>query len=409
LESRPTEPAGPGVNHEFDSKRIAWTAVALGAVSPFFVLYAQEAREYALWSALIVYSNAALLSALRLTKDGKELSRCAGPWALYSVFTLLAFYTSFSTLTMVLAQIAFLIVHERGRVASRTGALSIGALLACALLFLPWALALYRHYEAFQISMRWSKEIVIPNSSLLRILAMNASRSVVDFWPELDNPTAWVATVLTVSLMASALYYLARHARPQASILILLLVAVPIGFLLIPDLLFGGIRSVSARYFTPSWIAIELALAFLLSSEKGPLPKAIRDTILAAVLCLGLASCWSNARQDAVWTMGTSYSLPKVARIINQSPAPLVIGNNELHHPGNLMALSNMLDQDAKMQFLTIEMEADYELPRHPDIYLYSPIPPFRDQLRDREGVNVRLLHEDLHLSLWVVEWPDRR
>src|SRR5207248_4961479 len=50
----------------FGCSRTAWMAVALLAVSPFHVLYAQEAREYSLWTVAILLSSAALLRAARL-------------------------------------------------------------------------------------------------------------------------------------------------------------------------------------------------------------------------------------------------------------------------------------------------------------------------------------------------------
>jgi len=41
-----------------------WIAIALIAVSPFHILYAQEAREYSLWTVTIALSSAALYTQL---------------------------------------------------------------------------------------------------------------------------------------------------------------------------------------------------------------------------------------------------------------------------------------------------------------------------------------------------------
>ena len=43
--------------------------------------------------------------------------------------------------------------------------------------------------------MRWSKDIVIPRASLLRLLALNLSRPVIDFWADLHSPAAWVGVL----------------------------------------------------------------------------------------------------------------------------------------------------------------------------------------------------------------------
>ncbi len=45
----------------FGDPRVSWMAVLLAATSPLFLLYAQEARQYALWCLLTALSGAALL------------------------------------------------------------------------------------------------------------------------------------------------------------------------------------------------------------------------------------------------------------------------------------------------------------------------------------------------------------
>ncbi|MEG4330199.1 hypothetical protein Q5688_33505, partial [Microcoleus sp. herbarium5] len=64
------------------------------AVSPLHVLYAQEARPYSLWSALILLSCASLLRALRLQN---KLS-----WSIYAVANIMGFYTHFFSLLVAL-------------------------------------------------------------------------------------------------------------------------------------------------------------------------------------------------------------------------------------------------------------------------------------------------------------------
>ncbi len=322
------------------------------------------------------------------------------PWALYAALTLVALYTSFTTVGMLLAHGLFVLLDQRRP--TRTVFGFGAAMIASGLLFLPWALALVRHFEAFQASMRWSKEIVIPNSSLLRIQMFNASRTVADFWPELETALAWLVTAVTVTALGLAVAHVTRHGPARARGMLLLLIAVPIGLMLGPDLLFGGIRSVSARYMTPSWIAIELALAWFVS--RAGADERVRQGLLAVLLAAGIASCWSNAGRDAVWTKGTSSGLPRVAELVNAEPSPLVIGDNELHHPGNLLALSNLLGPTARMQFLTIEMEDAYVLPEGPGgVFLFSPIPPFRDRLDALPGIRVTKVYEDLYVQLWQI------
>ncbi len=388
----------------FRSARVAWTSVALAALSPLLILYAQEAREYALWTALLLYSSAALMRAIRLTEDGAPTRALVRAWAGYGLATLLGLYTSFSTLSVIAAQVVFLIVRERARL-SRVALAGAATLAGTALLFLPWVLNLLRHYDAFAISMKWSRTIVIPTLELLRILAVNASRITIDLWYEPHHPVAWLAVAISLIAMVWALVVATRRGQRNATLLLLALVVVPIGLLLVPDLVFGGIRSVSARYLLPAWTAIVVALAFLVSdAPRARWEKRVAPAALAALLLVGLASGVNNARQVAVWTKGISYHLPAVAERINHAPRPLVVGNMEQYHPGNLMALSNLLEPRVRMQFLRPEMEATYRLPPDPgDVFLISPTIQFRQGLERREHVRTRLVFEDIYVKLWAL------
>ncbi len=380
------------------SRRVAWTGTAALAVSPFFVLYAQEAREYSLWATVILASNAALLAAIRRTEASPGKIPAAS-WAGYGLLTVLSLYTSFSSAAVILGQVLFIILRERGR-PNRVSLSAAGTLAISALGFLPWALNLARNYETFAVSMRWSKEIVIPTSSLLRILALNLSRPFIDFWADLETAPAWVGVLGAVALGVWAVAALVREAPTERVLLILCVLILPTAIHLVPDLLFGGIRSLSTRYLTPSLLMLLVAVAWLLGAPQRR-PR-VAAGLAAAVFAVMVASCWHNARQESVWTKGVSYSLPEVARIINASDRPLLVGGIEIHSPGNLLALSARLDPGTKMQFLRIEDERAYVLADHDgDIFLLGPNVLLRQRLEEREHVRFELLVEDLFLQLW--------
>ncbi len=258
-----------------------------------------------------------------------------------------------------------------------------------------------RHFDAFQISMRWSKEIIIPVSALLRILGHNFSRTIVDFWPELEAPLSFAVMGLAVALILAALVYLARRAPRSTAPLALLLVVFPIGMLLVPDLLFGGIRSISMRYLTPAWVGVLLALGYFLGTIS---PPRLGAGLGALVLLISLLSTAHNAPEVAVWTKATSVSLPQVAAAVNRTENALIVGNFERHNPGNLMALSTLLRPGTKMQFLDVKKEERWVLPRNfSAVYLLSPIPDYMQAMERREGVRAEKLVEDHFLDLWEI------
>ncbi len=378
----------------FRSRRIAWIGAALVALSPFLLLYAQEAREYALWTAFVAASCAALLRALRRSaQPGTPARQLAWAWATFSLLTTLGLYTSFSMAAVVLAQVIFVLLRFRLR-PGRPALLCAASMAASALLFLPWALTLLRHYEAFQASMAWSRTISVPRLQLLGILAQNLGRPVVDLWPDYGSLGCALSTGVALLLLLAALAALLRWAPRPALLLLLLLLLLPVALLLVPDLLLGGIRSLSARYLSPSLLAVLLALAFLLGTER--LDRRLRAGLGALVFGLCVASSLNNAGKQVVWTKGISVSLPQAAAAVNSSHNPLVVGHWEHHHPGNLLALCGLLQPGASVQLLP--SEGEYRLPDHDgDIFLFSP-PGWR---REALGLPATLLVEDLHLQLW--------
>ncbi|MFO5494734.1 MAG: glycosyltransferase family 39 protein, partial [Cuspidothrix sp.] len=74
----------------FESPLVGWMSVVLVAVSPYHVLFAQDARMYSLWTVTTLLSSASLLRAMRIkTRTG---------WAIYTVTLVLGLYTHLLTL-----------------------------------------------------------------------------------------------------------------------------------------------------------------------------------------------------------------------------------------------------------------------------------------------------------------------
>jgi uncharacterized membrane protein len=438
------------------SRRAALIAMLLMGVSPLFILYGQEAREYALWTLTLLLSSAALLRALRVSRTvptlleqnklglaaslkdhvGESvrsvrfwaLSDVQRAWLLYGCTLLVAVYTSLSTLSLILVQILYVALVTRLQW-SRTLYGFIVSLSAVGLLCLPWALNLLRNFEAFSASMAWSSVIVIPRTAVLRILSLNVTRNVFDFWPEVvqDQWLPIAASAACVTVIVAACVWVFRHTRRETRLYLLLLLVLPTSMLLLPDLLFGGIRSSNARYLMPVWLAVVAVLAIALDRAVDRIDQALEDSGLSsrqsvfyrrqglvkpvfwsAVLCLmalPMATNILHAQQQAPWTKSLSISLPEVAKIINQSANPLIVGNQERHHPGNLFALANLLKPNAKMQLVPIALESSWRLPAHKgDVYLYSPTDQFRHALEKNNQVKSTLVFEDLFLQLWKVE-----
>lgn len=387
--------------------------VALVAVSPFAVLYAQEAREYALWTVWVFASSAALLRALRLEAGPGHL-----PWAAYAALTALGLYTAFSHSAVILAQALFVAARARLRPTREARAAAL-ALLGAAALFLPWALALVRHMDSFRASMAWSSTIVVPRSEVLQTLATSLSRPLLDLWPRVTGPLPWLLVGAAAAGVVAAVVALARSGPRHARLLVVLLVVVPVALLVVPDLAFGGIRSFSTRYLSPSLMAALVAVAYGLSALPGP---GLRRAVSAAVLVLAAASAVRDATTRVPWTRELSAGLLPVAAAIDAAPQPLVVADRERHHPGNVLTLANLVGPGAAFLMLdfpnrdALLVEALAQagtgvwppggLPGGYTLFLYAPIPQVRAALEAAVGHPATLVWSDGHVECWRLDPP---
>ncbi len=375
-------------------------AVALFAVSPFHVFYAQEAREYALWTAFVLASSAALLRARRLGS--------VGSWFLYALLLVLGFYTSFAMLTVAVSHALFVGARDLPRVrtdatARRSVVRAVGAWTLGAVLFLPWALLLLEHWEAFQASMAWSRDIAIPRSEVVETFGLNLTRPFVELGA--DQITAGVAVVgcLVLTVVVAGLVSLRR--RPDALVLVVALFVTPLFFYLVPDLVGGGIRSLSTRYLIPSLLGLQLAAAAMVPTEVDSMSRAdrrVRWFAFAALLMVGVFGAIRAARATVPWTKGISRPLPDIVRALEPHPNALLVVDHERHHPGTILTLSGMLSNDVRVQLLpTVEsyVLADYDGP----IFLLDVSPRFRAELEESAGVTITSVSEHLHATLFRV------
>lgn len=154
----------------FKSSLTGWIAIALITVSPFQLLYAQEAREYCLWEVTIVLSSAAFLRAIQSHKNNKL------NWFFYSFSIALGLYIYPLTALVAIAHGIYLIAIEQLRFSKRFIAY-IMALFGGFLTFLPWLLVMLKNPIK---GLGWTSEEV-SKLSLIKTWSGNISRIFIDF------------------------------------------------------------------------------------------------------------------------------------------------------------------------------------------------------------------------------------
>ena len=381
----------------FNSKVTANLSAALVAVSPFHYLYAQEAREYSLWALTTALSSGALLQALR--------KKNALAWLIYTGAITASLYACILTFLVIASHGLYVVglaiaTHRTKRTESiillRNFALSTASSL---LLFAPW-LQLIKTINAAS----WTAQ-PIPLTSLVKIWVGNLTRLFLDLNLDTNDPLLYtVPSVLAVIVFIgyAVVWNLKRMPKPAAWFLLLLGGVTLLAFIS-PDLLLGGRRSSVSRYFIPTYLSLELAVAYLLSQKISSHQKVLNQKVsrkkastnkyrpvvwkgfTAGLLAAGLVSCLTSIPSDTWWHKKNSHFNPAAARIINQSSNALIISSNNNANLGEIFSLSHQL---ASKQNLLLFREPD--LPTVPtgfsSVFLFNPSAQVREQI-DGKGI----------------------
>jgi uncharacterized membrane protein len=318
---------------EFESALPAWVMVSLLAISPFQIAYAQENRQYSLWSTLTLLSTAALLRALRLQGQAN--------WLLYTVTVVLSCYTFLLTGLTVFGHGLYVLLQGKFR--------SLKSFLAAALVgglaFVPWLWVLGQNLNQAQTVTSWMSE-ERPLPKLVGIWVNAATRTFYDRGKE---PLDRLIQILFLVLLLYAFYYLIRYASRSVWLLIVTLTAASSLPLMLADLALGGVRSTAPRFLVPTLLGLQLAVAYLISAKlSSPQPKTVmRWRWLVAMFCgLSLYACWTAFQLPTWWNKTHNAENFAVVELIGQSARPLIVSDAET---ADLLALSYMLSPNTEL------------------------------------------------------------
>jgi uncharacterized membrane protein len=310
----------------FGSTTLALITVALLAVSPFHVLYAQEAREYSLWTVAILLNALALLRALRL--------RTPVAWAIYGT-TLVASVFVYPLSGLIAVGGAAYIFAIAG--SARPKALIwFGACVAiAALAFLPW-LSIMVHSAGLGRGMSGILGAKLSPAAIVLAFIRGIRGIFFDlgafrFGPLRSTPINLALLIATTALAAYAMLRLFRGAPRNAAAFITLALCCPILPLVARDLISGGRLVYQGRYFTPLYLGLELAVAYLVYADlfDRPLPilrKRLTASVFVALLGGGIASCAISSQAGTWWNKDYEQSRD-VAGVVDRSPNPLVVSD----------------------------------------------------------------------------------
>ena len=366
----------------FESSSVGLIAMAIAAISPLHLLYAQEARQYSLWTVAILLSSAALLRALRLKTEAS--------WWIYTTTLILGLYTHLLFIVSIVWQGIYVLISKGWRFNKLKAYLH--SVLVGLIAFTPWLL------------------VIVNNLTQVRNMAAEVQKET-DFsyltarWFRNINHVFWNADLggfnfLLVLLTLYSLWFLWIHAPKHTRLFIFTWLGVSALTLMIPDLIFGGTRSTRIRYVIPCYLAIQLTMAYLVQARaswvKTGRQKLVRSGIILCFV-LGAIACSIAAQSKITWNK--SYSQSKYhwqsAEIINKSESPLVVSDASIN---DILSISYMLNPDVKLQLIGNLDEISTSYNR---AFLFSP----SDQLKqhfDQPNTQLEMLVDfKRHYKLW--------
>ena len=375
---------------------MGWMMVGLVAVSPFHLLYAQEAREYSLWSVTALLATATLLRAVRINT--------ASSWLIYALSLTASLYTFLFSIWIATAHGIYVFAIAKFRF-NRTIAAYLLATLLAVVTFFPWLWVTVQNLSQIQAVTNWTTDnrslgsLILSWANMLGRLFYDRGISVVDR----------AVQVGIILLIGVAFYHLCRHTTKSVWLLIVSLSVVPILVLILPDLILGGARSTSPRYIIPALCGVQLAVAHLLTTK---LCNIRWRWIMAMVFTAGILSCWTIAQAETWWIKPHNQENSAVAQMINSIAHPLVISDAET---ADLLSLSYLLDADTDLlirpRCYTCSIEyseeinpAILEIPAtYSNVFLFHPRAPkaWKRSLKQMQTCHFEVALPDQTDALW--------
>ncbi|HIK05229.1 MAG TPA: glycosyltransferase family 39 protein [Trichormus sp. M33_DOE_039] len=367
----------------FDSPITAWMSVALMSVSPFHVLYAQEARQFCLWIFITLLSSAVLLRAIRT--GSRKI------WSFYALTVALGLYTFLFSLLVSTSHGIYVLIREKFRFTKQFKSYLVATTIGC-ISFIPWILIIINNLSVIDKSTA-TAQLKQSLSVLVSTWTRNIGYLFGDFWVYEQFLPDWNLSLLRLGrflvplfliLVVYSFIFLYRRTSLRIWLFVFLLSGVSALGLILPDVILGGKLSIRPRYVIPCYLGIQLSIAYLLATQIIASQEIVRKfwkSVLVLLISIGIVSCVVSSQADGWWIKGRNTNI-QIARIINKSANPLLVSNTYSLNIGNLMSLSHLLNDKVHIQ---LGLDTDPTLPKiadgFSDIFLYSPSPELKSGL----------------------------
>lgn len=307
----------------FSERRVAQIATGLVAISPVYIHYAQEAREYSLWTVAILVASATLLRVVSYYRPALRPVSWRSHWLWWLAYAIsvafLLYSHPFSAFVMLSHGLYVLYIAGERHQFQLLGAYITASILGI-LAFVPWLWVVVQNFSAFLYNTQHTTQPL--DTPLYLYWGLNLSRTFFDFNQGTSplNPTLYLFLAITIAAIGSLWW----HERRSTAVFLLILMGVIALGLMIPDIVQGGRRSHNIRYFIPCVIGLQLAVAawfnrhFVARRVSSQTVLRWRNGMIS-LLVVGVLSNAISSQMEVWWTKSASKSKhhPQIARIVN--------------------------------------------------------------------------------------------
>jgi uncharacterized membrane protein len=336
----------------FGSSIYGAIGVGIASVSPIYILYAQEAREYSLWIVAGMFSGATLLSALR--KNQRSY------WLLYSFSLVIGIYSNLFFWTNIAAQLIYVSFiyccqHQVSKSHIRS---CITTFIISILSFLPWVFIALQKKSNLYNRTQWLGSDTGVVDVFKRIIG-GVIRAFFDIG--FDNTASlafnlrsllsiYIPFLIVTFFIFCSLFYVLRKSDASIATYILSLILLPIIVIATGEIITGKIWSYS-RYLMTMYLGLQLASVYFIGSQILHSKQSFRwfSSLLTLLIITGsLISCSLAANEKFWWNKGSTHELARMADYINRKPG-LVLTDIDFLPP--VLPLAYQLNSANMIQF----------------------------------------------------------
>ncbi|PLS67655.1 MAG: glycosyl transferase family 39 [Cyanobacteria bacterium M5B4] len=320
-------------------------AVALLALSPVDILFAQTVRQYSSLTLGIIASAYFLIKALRLSRLFN--------WIYFSLSVAFSLYIHPFFALNLIAFGLFVILLEQKKLLSFLIFSSI-ALIP----YSPWIVVMLSNLTRVTSTTNWAT-IDVGFDYLAKLWTLSFTSLFFDLDVGFNNIFTYLLRLPFLLVIIGSVFYLFKNTPQKTSFFVFFSAFIPFLILVSADLVLGGKRSAVTRYLISCFPFVQIVVAHLLS-KLITTRKTIGLTITALVFIGSISSVVVSSQADTWWNKDLSYNNASHIKIVNQQKEPIVISDlgNDFTNTGDLIAMSPRFNDDVSLLLLS----ADYPL-----------------------------------------------